>query len=257
MSKKALIAVSFGTVDREARKAIEQLEGQLKAAFPEYDLFRAFTSRKVAERIEREQGEHIPAPDELLEMLAAEGYDEVRCQSLHMICGKEYEKMLAQAEPYRSRFADFRIGKPLLWDTQDYLRLTNALVVAMPRLDNDEAYIFMGHGSAHPSNAAYALVENSFRYHGAERVYVGTTEGFPHLDYILARLHRKDVTHVYLAPLMITAGEHAHTDLAGEGEASWKNRLAGEDFLVDLQMTGLGEIPGVGAIFVDHCRKAE
>lgn len=257
MGKKALVVASFGTVEPEARKAIERIEEQLRAAFPDHDFFRAFTSRVVAARIEREQGERIPAPDELLAKLAAEGYEEVRCQSLHVIFGQEYEKLLAQVEPYRSRFAKLLVGKPLLWETPDYLRLTSELLAVMPKLDSDEAYIFMGHGTAHPANAAYALVENCFRYHGAERVYVGTVEGFPHLDYILARLYRHEVTHVHLAPLMIAAGGHAHNDLAGPREGSWKSRLEGEDFLVDLHLNGLGEVPAVGAMFVDHCRAAE
>ena len=109
----------------------------------------------------------------------------------------------------------------MVWTTAG-LSLIHILLARMPRLDRDEAYLFMGHGSAHPANAAYALVENTFRYHGAERVYVGTVEGFPHLDYVLSRLHQREIAQVHLAPLMIVAGDHAHNDLAGEGEDSWK-----------------------------------
>lgn len=257
MGKKALMVVSFGTSVPQARRAIEQVEEQLRAAFPDHDFFRAFTSGMVARKIEREEGVRIPAPAELLERLAADGYDEVRCQSLHIIFGQEYEKLLAQLAPFRDRFARLLVGQPLLWDTADYLRLTRALLAEMPQLDEDEAFVFMGHGTEHPANAAYALVENCFRYHRAERVYVGTVEGFPHLDYVLARLDAHEVTRVHLAPLMLVAGDHAVNDLAGEEEDSWKSRLESEGYTVETHLRGLGEFAAVGDIFVDHCRAAQ
>ena len=257
MGKKALLVVSFGTVDPVARRAIEAVETRLQSAFPGYDFYRAFTSRMVARRIEREQGEYIPAPDEQLARLAEEGYDEVRCQSLHVIFGQEYDKLRAQLEPYRGRFGSLTLGRPLLWDTPDYLRLTRALLADMPPLAPDEACVFMGHGAEHPANAAYALVENSFRYHGAERVYVGTVEGFPHLDYVLARLHRCEAAQVRLYPLMLVAGDHAQNDLAGAEEDSWKSRLEGEGYTVETHLKGMGELPAVGDIFADHCRAAK
>ena len=257
MGKKALMVVSFGTSMPQARRAIENIEKRLCAAFPDYDFFRAFTSGMVARKIEREEGVHIPSPEELIEQLADAGYEEVRCQSLHVIFGQEYEKLLAQLRPYCGRFARLLIGRPLLWDTEDYLRLTRALLAEMPRLAQDEAYVFMGHGTEHPANAAYALVENCFRYHRAERVYVGTVEGFPHLDYVLARLDAHEVTHVHLAPLMIVAGDHARNDLAGAEADSWDSLLRAEGFETEIFLKGMGEIDGIADLFVEHLQAAE
>ena len=133
MGKKALVVVSFGTAWPEARRAIEKLEERLRCAFPTHWSHRLFTSGMVARRIEREEGVHIPQPEELLERLAAAGYDEVRCQSLHVIFGQEYEKMLRQLRPFCGRFEKLLAGDPLLWGTGDYLRLTEALLARMPR----------------------------------------------------------------------------------------------------------------------------
>ena len=257
MSKNALVVVSFGTTYPDARRAIEQLENTLRAAFPDHDFFRAFTSGMVIRKIAREEGVTIPTPEELMEQLAAAGYDEVLCQSLHVIFGQEYEKLLAQLAPYRTRFRRLAVGKPLLWDTPDSLALTRTPLARVPRLAEDEAFVYMGHGTEHRANAAYALVENSFRYAGAERVYVATVEGFPHFDYVTARLHRRQVEKVYLAPLMIVAGDHAQNDLAGEDDESWKSRLQAEGYQVETILTGLGELPAVGAQFVAHARAAE
>ena len=117
----------------------ETREERLRAAFPDYDFFRAFTSGMVARKIEREEGVRIPTPEELMEQLATEAYEEVRCQSLHVIFGQEYEKLVAQLRPYCGRFARLLIGRPLLWYNEDYLRLSRALLAEMPHLAPDEA----------------------------------------------------------------------------------------------------------------------
>lgn len=252
MGKKALAAVSFGTSYPEAREAISRIERALAAARPDYQLFRAFTSGMVADRIEREEGVRIPSPAALLERLAAEGYDEVLCQSLHVIPGFEYEKLQKAIEPYAARFKKLTRGKPLLWDTKDYLRLSRALLAHMPKLGADEAFVWMGHGTDHPANAAYALLENTFRFDGAERVYVATVEGFPNFDYVLRRLHRQGVSRVRLAPLMVVAGDHAQNDLAGPEEDSWKSVLESEGYHVQCDLRGLGEYDEVAALFAAH-----
>lgn len=253
MSKKALVAVSFGTTYPEARRAIDTIEKKLAREFPNYDIFRVFTSNMIIRHIAENENIVVPTLSALLETLREQGYEEVRCQSLHVVFGQEYSKMQEQLLQYRHDFPRLLVGKPLLWDTPDYLRVTRELLSVMPRLSDDEAYVFVGHGTAHPANAAYALTENCFRYHGAERVYVGTIEGFPHWDYIHERLDKRNVARVYLAPFMIVAGEHAQHDINDD----WKNRLESEGYAVEIQLSGLGELDAIGAIFADHCRAAE
>lgn len=252
MQKKALMVVSFGTTYPEARAAIENLERALAAARPDCDFYRAFTSGMVIRKIEREEGVQIPTPAALMERLAELGYEEVVCQSLHVIPGFEYEKMCAQIEPFQNRFERVAIGKPLLWQETDYLRIGRALLAHMPKLAPDEAFVFMGHGTGHNSNASYALAENTFRFLGAERVYVATVEGFPNFDYVLRRLHARGVSRVYLAPFMIVAGDHAQNDLAGDGEESWKSQLESEGYAVETLLTGLGAYDEVAQLFAEH-----
>ncbi|WP_462385297.1 sirohydrochlorin cobaltochelatase [Intestinibacillus massiliensis] len=252
MPKKALAVISFGTTYPEARKAIQNLEKQLAAARPEYDFYRAFTSSMVIGKIKREEGITVPTPEELLTRLAAEGYEEVICQSLHVIPGYEYEKMCAQITAFTGSFSRLEIGKPLLWQTADYLRICRGMLSHLPKLQADEAIVFMGHGTEHPSNASYALLENTFRFSGAERTYVCTVEGFPNFDYALRRLHRHEVSRVYLAPFMIVAGDHAQNDLAGDGDGSWRSILESEGYGVNVLMEGLGTYPETAKIFLEH-----
>jgi len=253
MTKKALAAVSFGTAYPKARRAIDAIENQLAQAFPDYDIYRAFTSDTIIKRIAENENNTVPTLPVLLNTLREDGYEEALCQSLHVIPGREYSKMREQLSTYRKDFSRLLVGKPLLWDTPDYLRVTRDLLSVTPPLAEDEAFVFVGHGTDHPSNAAYALIENCFRYHGAERFYVGTIEGFPHWDYIHARLDKRRVSRVYLAPFMIVAGEHALHDI----ENDWKNRLESEGYEVETLLRGLGELEAIGSIFVDHCRIAD
>lgn len=255
MAKKALAVVSFGTTYPEARRAIEILERRLAQAMPDYDFYRAFTSQMVIRKIEREEGIVIPNPAELMEQLRAQGYEEVVCQSLHVIPGIEYEKMCRQIRQAAGTMC-VHIGKPMLYSHEDYIEICKALLAEMPELKADEAFVYMGHGTEHMVNAAYSQAENTFRYLDAERVYVGTVEGFPELDYICKRLKAHNVRKVWLAPFMIVAGDHAQNDLAGDEPDSWKSQLEAAGYETEICMRGMGEFEKIGALFEAHCLNA-
>ena len=255
--KKALAVISFGTTVPEARRSIARIEETLCASMPDYDFYRAFTSSIVRTKIEREEGVRIPGAGELAEQLLAAGYEEVRCQSLHIMPGLEYEKMCRELAPYREKFARFSVGAPLLAAPEDCRRLCEALLSEMTERAREEAWVYMGHGSEHFANAVYSGLENQFRALGAERVYVGTVEGFPGLDYIRSRLRARQARRVTLAPLMIVAGDHAQNDLAGDGEDSWKSILTRDGFEVRFDLRGLGEFAAVREQFALHCREGE
>lgn len=256
MSKKALAVISFGTTYPKAREAITRIEQRVCRALPEYDFYRAFTSGMVIKKIEREEGMRVPNPAQMMEQLAAAGYEEVLCQSLHVMPGLEYEKMRMQLAPFEHRFSKMTVGKPMLFSGEDYAFICRRLLEQMPALDADTAYVYMGHGTEHFANATYSQVENMFRYLGAERVYVGTVEGFPDLAYIRRRLRRHDVHRVILAPFMIVAGDHAQNDLAGPEPDSWKSLLQADGYAVQIDLRGLGERDDVGELFAAHACQA-
>ena len=52
-AKKAILAVSFGTSHSDTRKVtIDAIEEELKAAFEDYSLYRAWTSKMILARLE-------------------------------------------------------------------------------------------------------------------------------------------------------------------------------------------------------------
>ena len=60
-SHKAILVVSFGTSYEDARKAtIERIENDIIAAFPEYRIDRAWTSRMILSILKKRDQHHHP-----------------------------------------------------------------------------------------------------------------------------------------------------------------------------------------------------
>lgn len=58
-AKKAILAVSFGTSHSDTRKVtIDAIEEDLKAAFEDCSLYRAWTSKMILARLEKRDGIH-------------------------------------------------------------------------------------------------------------------------------------------------------------------------------------------------------
>ena len=259
MKEKALLAVSFGTSYEDTlEKNIAAIERDLAAAFPERTLRRAFTSGMILRRWKRERGVEIDDVPAALERLAGEGYTDILIQPTHVMNGEEYHKLADQAEEFRGRFDKLTVGVPLLTAAEDYLDLGRALMEILPSSSEERAVLYMGHGSEHQANSAYALMEYAFHDLGRDDVIVGTVEGYPNFDAAIRRLkERPQVKEVELRPLMTVAGDHAKNDLAGEEPDSWKNILEGMGYRVNCVLTGLGEYPQVRAMFVEHARQAQ
>ena len=258
MDKKAILAVSFGTSHFDTlEKTIAAIEAELAAAFPERALRRAFTSGMILRKLEKE-GAHIDDVPQALERLLAGGFTDVAVQPTHILNGDEYDKLLAQAAPFAGRFARLAFGKPLLTGLADYRALAEALLAESPAPSEDAAVLWMGHGTGHYANAAYAQLEYLLHDLGRRDMAIGTVEGYPGFDEALRRLkERPAVRRVELRPLMVVAGDHAKNDLAVAEPDSWKSRLAAEGYAVTCALRGLGEYPAVRAIFVRHAEEAE
>ena len=62
---------------------------------------------------------------------------------------------------------------------------------------------------------------------------------------ILKQANAKKVT---LVPLMFVAGDHAVNDIS----VDWKNELESKGFQVELKIEGLGQIPAIRNLFLEH-----
>lgn len=248
--KKAILIVSFGTSHMDALKnSIEKIEEQVKETFPEYRIYRAFTSGMILRKLKR-QGINIHTVQEALKQMKTDGIDQVIVQPTHIINGIEYDKMMRDVLEYDKQFRTLRVGKPLLTSVDDYKKAIHA-VMAEVRLGEDEALVLMGHGTDHHANSAYPTLEYTFHLLGYSQVLIGTVEGFPDLKNVMTKLEISEVKKVILLPFMIVAGDHAKNDMAGE-EDSWKTELRAAGYEVTAVVKGLGELKGIRNIYMEH-----
>ena len=252
---QAILAVSFGTSYPDTlEKTIAATERALAAAYPDWQVVRAFTSGMIIKKLQSRDGVEIDHVAQALERLEAAGVTRVAVQSTHVMHGEEYEKMLAQLAPYRSAM-QIAVGAPLLHAQADYEAVADALLAWLREPADDEALILMGHGTAHFANSAYAQMEHVLRTR-CDRVYLATVEGYPTLDSVVEQLaKRPEIRRLTLAPFMLVAGDHARNDMAG-GEDSWKAQLEAKGYEVRCILKGLGECPAIQNQFVAHCGTA-
>lgn len=255
MGKKAILVVSFGTSYAKTRKVtIEACENAIKTAFPGYEIQRAFTSKRIINILKDRDNILIDTPQEALQKLRDEGFSDIIVQSLHIIPGSEFHDLVFTVKEFQTAFESLRIGMPLLASPDDYVAVADALARQFPNLAEDEAVALMGHGSSHPANAAYPALECVLADCEHPRIFIGTVEGYPELDHVIARLHKHHIRKVTLMPLMLVAGDHAQNDMAGDDDDSWKMVLEKEGFQVNIYLHGLGENTAIQQMFVQHVK---
>ncbi|WP_058911271.1 sirohydrochlorin cobaltochelatase [Entomohabitans teleogrylli] len=254
--KKALLVISFGTSYHDTReKNITACENALAARCPDRHLFRAFTSGMIIRKLKQRDNLDIDNPQQALRRLAALGYQDVAIQSLHIINGDEYEKIVRQVAELRGQFQRLVIGAPLLSGFADYETLLTALQQQLPPLAAGEQVVFMGHGASHHAFAAYACLDHLMTARGLP-MRVGAVESYPEIEVLIDSLRRQEVRRVHLMPLMLVAGDHAINDMASDEEDSWKTRFARAGIDARPWLQGLGENPAIRAMFSDHLQQA-
>ena len=248
---KGILVVSFGTSHIDTmEKTITVIEQDIARQFPEWSVYRAFTSRMIVRKLKRTENMEIDTVEEALRRMAADGISEVIVQPTHIINGIENDRMMEDLMEHMSLFRKIRVGKPLLSSVDDYKKAIHA-VMSEVGLETGEMLVLMGHGTDHHANAAYPTLEYTFHALGYNQVLVGTVESFPELKNVMAKLEIAEMKKVALMPFMLVAGDHAKNDMAGE-EDSWKTELEDAGYAVRVILKGLGEFEGIRKIFLEH-----
>jgi sirohydrochlorin cobaltochelatase len=248
--KQALLVVSFGSSVAQARAgSIAAVEQALCDATPQLPFSRVYTSPTIR-RILARQGVEVPNLAQALERLAADGVDCPVVLPTHLLPGIEYDKIKQTVGEYAPRFAQVRLGGPLISTPSDLRALADVLMARWPR-QAQSSVLFMGHGTEHFADLIYPALQTMFTLAERDDLHVATVEGWPALEDLLPRLTTKAVT---LVPLMLTAGEHARVDMAGPQPDSWCSRLTAAGFAPTPVLEGLGELPQVRQLYADHLR---
>lgn len=253
---RALLVISFGTTRQGTReKTIRRIEKALAGEFPDRTFYRAFTSPHVRARIAARSGEQIPSVPEALTKIREDGGRDLLIQPTHLLRGTEYDEMMEDIRAEAGSWDRCAVGAPLLSSEKDLETLVSSLMADFPLTDQD-ALVWMGHGTQHQANSIYAKAEEFLQKAGGERVFLGTVEGGTDMDALISRVKKTGAKRVYLVPFLIVAGVHAEEDMAGDSPDSWKNRFAAAGMEPVCVMKGLGEYPAVSRLFCEHARNA-
>lgn len=251
--KAALLMVHFGTTYDETRtKTIDAINAKARETFPELTLREAWTSRIILRRL-KARGIEKPTPLDALLQLRAEGFTHVIVQSTTLLDGAEMESLrrdVAGVEPF---FKEIRVGTPLLYSVEDCEKVASVLAArhATAADAKKKAHVVLvGHGTYTPATATYSQMDHLLKAAGHPLFHVATLEGYPTFETVKASLKAAGARKVTLVPFLFVAGDHATNDIATD----WKEALEAEGLQVDCRMEGLGEIPEIQELYLDHIR---
>lgn len=254
-TKKAILAVSFGTSHNDTRKiTIDAIEKDMQDAFPAYSLYRAWTSKMIIKKVNSRDGIHICTVKEAMEQMLQDGITDVLVQPTHVINGIENDLMKEDALAFQEQFHSISFGDPLLTSEQDNLAVIDAITSEFKHLNKDEVLVLMGHGTTHYANAIYAALDYTFKDKGYDNIFLGTVEAYPTMESLLKMVHAYQPKKVVLAPFMIVAGDHAKNDMASNEPDSWYSQFKAEGYDVEPVLKGLGEYPGIRKLFIEHLK---
>ncbi len=278
IGEKELLVVSFGTSFNDSRVAdIKSVEDALQEANPDWSVRRAFTAQIIINHIQARDGEKIDNMEQALERAVANGVKQLVVQPTHLMHGAEYDEMCAAIDKVRDQFDSVEIAEPLLGEVGDDATVINADKEAVAKAvvaaaleesgyettaaakDAGVAYVLMGHGTAHVAKVTYSQMATQMAELGYENVFVGTVEGEPEetsCEAVIEAVKNAGYTTVVLRPLMVVAGDHANNDMAGADDDSWKTMFEAAGFTVNCQISGLGRIADVQALYVAHTKAA-
>ena len=258
IGEKELLVVSFGTSFNDSRRlTIGGIEAAIAEALPDMSVRRAFTAQIIIDHVEHRDGIHIDNVTEALDRAVNNGVKTLVVQPTHLMHGEEYDELMETLGGYADAFGQVIVGEPLLTADDDFARVAQIMADLTEEYDDGEtAIVYMGHGTEHEYNKVYARMQGVLADMGRDNYYIGTVEAEPSLEDVMAAMEGKGYRRAVLRPMMVVAGDHANNDMAGDEEDSWKSVLTAAGYEVECVLEGLGQVPGIQAIYVEHAQAA-
>ena len=310
-SKKdvAVLLVAFGSTWNNAFLAFDKTKTAYEAAFPQADVYVCFSSdicinRASAGENTDDNGNIVKRdyyePRYLLHAIGAAKYSKIYVQSLQVIPGEEFAAVVASVKKFMNNgyIASAHLDDAYLAKLEE----NKAIFLGMPLLNDPEADIpevakqlnalyateaqqgtvaFMGHGNpdtydTFKANIRYTQLEEELQKLNPN-YFVGTVD-MPdnYKQDVKARMQEKGISSgkIYLHALMSIAGDHAHNDMAGEGDEywdaedeesednSWFEYFGHKGYepivpVVGKHPQGLLELSGVLNVWIKHTKEAE
>ncbi len=243
--KKAILLVSYGVTNQAAwEKTIGMLESEIRKQWMEWDIYQAFTGRRIIEKW-KEQSFEMLNETEALESLTQKAYERIVVLPTHLTAGKEYDRVLKAVDRIKEEQVEIQVGRPLLESEIMRKRVANVLIKELALQENEEV-VYLGHGTEPNGNEVYELLEEELRRGGQTSAVVGT---LGNIDLLLKTIQRKRIR---LIPLLLTAGKHVLRDISGKEAGSAAERLREAGFEVTALENGLGEYESIRKVYMQQ-----
>ncbi len=262
IGEKEILVVSFGTSFNDNRVAtIGGIEKAIAEANPDWSVRRAFTAQIVIDHIKDRDGEEIDDVDQALKRARDNGVKELVVAPTHLMSGNEYEELDKTLGKYTEDFEKIAVSKPLLDSDADKEAVAKELIELTKEYDDGEtAIVFMGHGTDHPANSVYTEMQDVLRANGGDNYFVGVVHdgAKPDVNDVLAEVQKNDgYKKVVLRDMMVVAGDHANNDMSDpEDPESWYSIFTAAGYDTQTILEGLGQVPAIQQIYVDHVAAA-
>ena len=300
---KVILLVAFGSTWQQAFDAFDATKTAYQKAFPGYDVYVSYSSaiciNRAAAGEHKDEGAEVRnyyAPNFWLHGFGAAQYKEIVVQSLQVIPGEEFTRVINYIKDFANNSlgdiddkylseVTIKLGLPLLADQADVKKVAKTIDGLYKSKAAEGVVAFMGHGNpdsydTYKANIRYNELEEELQKY-SPNYFVGTVDAPENYKVqVLERMKEAGITKgkVYLHPLMSIAGDHAHNDMGGddgedmkpadyeyndEGEIedlSWKCFFKQNGYNCDnstLIMKGLLEVESIRNIWVEHTKAAE
>ena len=245
-----IVMAAFGTTTR-AIETYSFINEKLVKRFPGHEILWSYSSRMVKDWIKKRSNIDLKHPYEVLAELKERGCSWAVVQSLHVLCGHEFYRLVEEVKQSPVRTS---IGLPLLSGPEDYEAVVQVLGNTFPDRAN-EAVVLVGHGTDHPTWSSYLALHQMFHNRFGHRVYVGVVEGYRSREEIVENVKKAGFKKVRLVPFMIVAGAHFQEDLAGDDD-SWSTAFEESNISVSVEKKGIGYYNEIIDIFGKHVEDA-
>ena len=298
-NNEAILLVAFGSTWDQAFDAFDATIDAYKKAFPKADVYLSYSSAICINRAaagENTKPRNFYAPNFWLHGLGAAKYSTITVQSLQVIPGEEFTRVINYIKDFANNSlgdlddkylseVTIKLGLPLLAAEEDVTVAATTLNQLYSAKAAQGVVAFMGHGNpdsydTYKANIRYNQLEEELQKF-SPNYFVGTVDAPDNYKVqVLERMQEAGITSgkVYLHPLMSIAGDHAHNDMGGddgedmdpaeyeyndEGEIedlSWKCFFSQNGYTCgesELIMKGLLEVEPIRALWMNHTREAE
>ena len=275
-----ILVVSFGTSFNKSRaQDISGIEKAIQKANGDWIVRRAFTAQIIINHIQARDGVKIDNMKQAIERALRNGVKNLVVQPTHLMHGAEYDELTTILGSYSDKFEKITVAEPLLGkvggsvseinsDKQAVAKAAVSQAVKESGFKSQKAakkagtaFVFMGHGTSHTAKVSYLQMAAQMKALKYDNVFIGTVEGEPEetaCENIIAEVKKAGYKNVVLRPLMVVAGDHANNDMAGDDDDSWKSQFekSGAFQKITCQILGLGNIPEIQKIYVQHTKDA-